>query len=113
MDGGDDYVPGLPIAQQLFRTQNPVSIGYGLLVERVGFAERLAVPGTPYPVSLPDVLIGQSPWRMHISETLLFGNERIRYVSWQDMNPNANPNQPVWAWPDGIDVNPNNAFSQT
>ena len=111
MDGGDEYAPGLPVAQQLFRTQTPVSIGFGLLVERVGFAERLAVPGIPYPVRVPDVLIGQTPWKIDISGTRFHRrNEKVRYVTYKNLDLNV-PNP--FRWPDGIDIDPDDPYIRT
>jgi hypothetical protein len=79
MDGGDDDVPGRAVAEELFFTDNAVSLAFGRLVETVAAAEPLATPFMAYPVELPAVLRGPNPWEMYIGRTSAYGVRQVQY----------------------------------
>jgi hypothetical protein len=94
MDGADDEVIGPSVAEQLFRTRDPISTAFGVLVERVAAAEKDAVPNTAYPVPVPPELVGPHPWRMFVATTKPDGSREVGFLA---------HNSGEWGWPDGIE----------
>jgi len=94
MDGGDDDVIGPSVAEQLFRTRDPVSTAFGVLVENVAAAERDATPDQAFPVPLPAILTGPAPWNMYITRTMQHGYRAVGFKA---------HDSPVYQWPDGIE----------